>query len=88
MNATQAIETLDSPIGFLNSRINALANECHDISVEWDGLKNAGGARDDHAATLLLRVRQRLADVQGVCYVMNQNLTLVIRNPSDKGETK
>lgn len=62
MSATASglLDDLDTMMSGMNKRYNALVDECHRVAADWDGLKRAGGGRDDHAASYLQHVAARL----------------------------
>jgi len=57
MTATERLESLDNLLQGI-ARIGAhLTCEVEKMRTFWAGIKHAGGARDDHAAELLTRLR-------------------------------
>ncbi len=43
---------------------SAIEDEIDDIEVQWDGLRVAGGQREDHAAFLMTRLEPHLAGLR------------------------
>lgn len=60
MSPEEAIEKLDQLQKQLNQTMHAISLECDGIEQHWDGLKRVGGARADHAAIMLGRLRPAL----------------------------
>jgi len=64
VTATQRLETIDNLLQGI-SRITAhLGHEASEVQTMWAGIKHAGGARDDHAAELLMRLRPHLVALE------------------------
>lgn len=81
MNGTQAIESLDDLMGKMNERYNAMLDESHAIATQWHALKNMGATRDDAAADLLTRVRERIAKLNSFSGRVLTQLDAVIAKP-------
>jgi hypothetical protein len=77
----KAIEQLDELRKKINVRVHQLGLECDDIREHWDGLKRVGGAREDHAATLLSRLRPALADIGRLVHTVEGQINGWVADP-------
>lgn len=81
MPPEEAIEKLSELRHKFNVTLHQLGLECDDIREQWDGLKRAGGARADHAATLLSRLRPALADLARRAHAVEQSINRWVADP-------
>lgn len=86
MTPIQAIESLREMRGNLNRILSALDLEEDMIAEEWAGLGRAGGQREDHAATLLSRLRPILSDVSGYCTRVEKQIDGWVADPFGRNE--
>ena len=82
MTPTHAIETIDSQLIDVINRLRAsLCDEASQIQEEWDALGRAGGQRDDHASTLLGRLRPILSALATHCDVCEKQIDALVYDP-------
>lgn len=81
MTGTEAITSVQEMEGQLNQVRHALHCEIEDIQEQWSVLENMGGARDDHAASLLSRLRPALDDLSRLAATMSQQITKIVADP-------
>lgn len=62
--ASEAMDGLDGIGTTLNPIYNAMLDDMHECAVEWAGLKQAGGGRDDHATQYLKRILPHLVKLR------------------------
>lgn len=84
MDATHALETFGDVLKMLNKRVSNLQTELDEVYEQWNGLKNVGGARDDHAAEFLKRFRSHMAGFATFAGHIDGQLEKVITNPFDR----
>lgn len=75
-------------IGNLNAISNKLAEQLDsiravttDITSQWDGICKAGGAREDHAATLMTRLVPSLQSMSAWCDICTDQIRQMNENP-------
>lgn len=86
MTPEQAIERLDELPKKLNRELHSLSLECDEIREQWEGLKRVGGARADHAATLLSRLRPALANLSRQGRAIEQQINGWVADPFGRNE--
>jgi len=82
----EMIESLGDLTTAVNRRHHALACEIDEISEQWEALGKHGGVRDDHAATLLGRLRAHLEDIAEFCSVCKGQIDRAVRDPFGRGD--
>lgn len=78
---SKAIEQLREFEKNLNRLRCHLANEISEVGEQWDQLKRIGGARDDHAASLLGKLRHHLAHIAKLCGNTEKQIDQMIADP-------
>ena len=77
----EAVESLDE----LNKQAQDMADYIHaesvQIKVEWEGLRQAGGIREDHAAALLMRLRPHLDRLAHFCSNVETQIGMMHDDP-------
>lgn len=81
MTATKAIETLSGLTGGLREKLDELDRVAVREQAAWDRLKQVGGARDDHAAAMLVNVQRELASILVYVGRCREQLAEAICNP-------
>jgi hypothetical protein len=81
MTPTHAITSTDNLLASFTLRMSHLRTECEDIAEQWDGLGRAGGQREDHAASLLARLRPHLASIARLACDVEGQLNVMIADP-------
>ncbi len=61
---TDAIEGLGDLLDWLGESAAMLKAAVNSVGRQWQGLQDAGGARDDHAASLLATLKPHLAELE------------------------
>ena len=79
--ASEAIERVDDLTRTTLHHCHRLHEEAYKISTQWRALRQAGGARDDHAATLLARLDQPLGDLAQFCELARTQITQLAADP-------
>lgn len=79
--ASEALEQVKDISGRITAINNLLALESEGVLEEWEGLKAAGGGRDNHAAELLKRLRPHLADLKAFATLCESQLEARISDP-------
>jgi hypothetical protein len=77
----KAVESLDELNKQAQDMTDYLRAESNQIRVEWEGLKEAGGIREDHAATLLLRLRPHLDRLAHFCSNVETQIGIMHDDP-------
>jgi hypothetical protein len=67
--------------GRLNRLVHALACECDEVDELWVGLGQAGGQREDHAASLLQRLNPHLVGIAKFCETCNVQIGQMAADP-------
>lgn len=75
------IEKLDTLRGEINRRSHPISLEIDDIAEQWEQLKVIGGARADHAAALLSRLRPAIADLTRFLVRVENQIDDLVANP-------
>jgi hypothetical protein len=81
INAIGAIDQLTGEVARLSS---FLRNEADGIKDQWEGLKRCGGAREDHAAEILARLRMILDDLAKFCTRTSAEITAMKADPFER----
>lgn len=75
------IADLDGLLSGLHSRVNAVAELARSIAMQWDGICKAGGARADHAASLLAQLAPALGRVANYTTITQAQVEDIRKNP-------
>lgn len=86
MTPTKAIESLDELRKEFNRRLHVLSLEMDDIAEQWGGLGRAGGQRDDHAASLMSRLRPIVSDLSGFATRVEKQIDQWVADPFGRKE--
>lgn len=81
MSADEAINGLDTLRGDIRRFHHAFEMECDGVQEQWSQLQAMGGARADHAAMLLSRLRQILDDMAAYETRCSQQITGMVADP-------
>jgi len=81
MTPTKAIEHTDDMMGKLTALVAHLHNEADEVAEQWYGLGQAGGQREDHAASLLTRLRPHLEAIESFAHICGQQITGYVKDP-------
>jgi hypothetical protein len=81
MTTYQAIEGVEALAKHVSDKAGILRNAAKLAAEQWKGLRNAGGAREDHAAALLRGVRESLESIEGFVHTCNRQIAEIMANP-------
>ena len=84
MNAITAIESIGDLVGKLHQLQFAIDCEADGITEQWDELKRLGGAREDHAAALLSRLRPALRALAELATTAEHQIDAVVADPFER----
>lgn len=83
---TQAIEGLGHLLDWLGENAAMLRAAANSIGRQWQGLKDVGGARDDHAASLLATLKPHLLDLECFARDCRERIERLEADPFGKKE--
>jgi hypothetical protein len=81
MRTYQAIEGVEALAKRVDDKATILRNAAKLAAEQWKGLRNAGGAREDHAATLLGTLRSELDNLPEFCQVCSEQIAEIEADP-------
>lgn len=81
MEPEKLIEQLGELMGQINRHVSFMRAETEDIDDAWEGLRQAGGQRADHAAMLLARLRPHLRDLAKFCNNCETQIDRMVADP-------
>lgn len=81
MTGTEAIDNAEHISKRLNQLCGGLRAEIEEMVEQWIRLGQAGGARDDHAAMLLNRLKPHLADIARFTAACEKQIEQIYADP-------
>lgn len=83
---TEAIANIDALVAHAGLLVANLKMEADEIALNWEGIESVGGARDDHAAMLLGRLRAHLGEIATWALIVDEQVEDMVRDPFNRGE--
>ena len=81
MGTIEAIDSVDQLVEQSGRFVADMRLEADELANAWEGLKSAGGGREDHAALLLARLIPHLAALQSFAEVARGQLSAIVKDP-------
>jgi hypothetical protein len=87
MDPIFAINNLADIENDLRRLVGNINLECNELANNWEGIGNIGGQREDHAATLLTRLKPHLSGLAEFCRTVEAQIDQMHADPFGRNES-